>query len=87
MSNLDKALAEISAIRAQMARASEFRGLGPMTFAATGLLAVAAAEAQTYWLPQPATHLPAWLALWTGAAVASAFMVGVENSTRRGSAV
>ena len=39
MSNLDKALAEITAIRGQMARASQFRGYGPATFAITGTLA------------------------------------------------
>lgn len=82
MNNLDKALAEISAIRAQMARASEFHGLGPMTFAATGLIAVGGAEAQSFWVPHPATQLAAWLALWTGAALVSAALVGAEMVTR-----
>lgn len=82
MTSLDKALAEISAIRAQVARASEFRGLGPMTSAMTGLLAVGAAEAQGVFVPHPGAHLIAWLSLWTGAAVGSAVLVGAEMVTR-----
>jgi len=82
MSNLDKALAEITAIRAQMARASTFRGFGPLTFAATALLAVLAAEAQEHGLPHPAAHVETWLALWVGAAGLSALMVGIEMVTR-----
>ncbi|HLK25363.1 MAG TPA: hypothetical protein VKT30_11965 [Caulobacteraceae bacterium] len=82
MSSLDKALAEISAIRAQMARATEFRGLGPMTSAATALVAVGAAEVQGVWIAHPAAHLASWLALWTGAAACSAVLVGAEMVTR-----
>ena len=36
MRDLDKALADITAIRSQMARGAEFRGYGPATVAATG---------------------------------------------------
>ena len=39
MSELQKALSEISAIRGHLARGAEFRGYGPSTLAATGLLA------------------------------------------------
>ena len=82
MSNLDRALAEISAIRGQMARASEFRGYGPATFAATGLLAVAAAAAQAAWLKEPAAHIPAYLGLWIGVAAVSVALIGFEMVTR-----
>jgi hypothetical protein len=82
VSNLDRALAEISAIRGQMARASEFRGYGPATFAATGLLAAAAALGQGMWLKDPATHVPAYLALWIGVAAISAALIGFEMVTR-----
>jgi hypothetical protein len=34
MSDLEKALADIGAMRAQMARSTVFRGLGPVTLAA-----------------------------------------------------
>ena len=82
MSNLDRALAEISAIRGQMARASEFRGYGPRTFAITGLLALVAAFSQTFLVRDPATHIEAYLILWGGTAVLSAVIVGVEMVTR-----
>lgn len=82
MSNLDRALAEISAIRGQMARASEFRGYGPATFVATGLLAVAAAAAQAAWLKEPAAHIPAYLGLWIGVAAVSVALIGFEMVTR-----
>jgi hypothetical protein len=51
MRDLDKALADITAIRSQMARGAEFRGYGPMTVAATGALAIVAAVVQALWLP------------------------------------
>ena len=54
MRDLDKALADITAIRSQMARGTEFRGYGPVTVAATGVLALLAAGVQALWLPDPA---------------------------------
>jgi hypothetical protein len=82
MSNLDRALAEISAIRGQMARATEFRGYGPATFAITGLMALAAAVGQATWLNDPAGHVAAWLVLWMCVAAASAAIIGFEMVTR-----
>jgi hypothetical protein len=78
MTNLDRALAEISAIRGQMARATEFRGYGPVTFAITGLMAIAAAFGQALWLDDPARQTAAWLALWVGLAGLSAAIIGFE---------
>jgi len=46
MRDLEKALADISEIRSQMARGTEFRGYGPATLAATGGLALLAAAGQ-----------------------------------------
>jgi hypothetical protein len=82
MSNLDRALAEISAIRGQMARATEFRGYGPATFAITGLLALAAAVGQSLWLKDAAGHVAAYLTLWVAVAAASAAIIGLEMVTR-----
>jgi hypothetical protein len=82
MEDLDKALAEITAIRHQMARAMEFRGYGPATLAATGVLAVAAAAAQALWLPQPADHIIGYLALWVGTAALSAILIAIEATAR-----
>ena len=68
MKDLDKALADITAIRSQMARGTEFRGYGPITVAATGLLAMLAAAIQALWLPDPASNPLAYLALWVATA-------------------
>jgi len=78
MSDFDRALAQISAIRNQMAKATEFRGYGPATFALTGAVAALAGLAQQRWLPEPTQHTTAWLALWVGVAAVSAAIIGVE---------
>ncbi len=82
MRDLDKALADITAIRSQMARGAEFRGYGPMTIAATGLLAVAAAGVQALWLPDPAADVLGYLALWVATAVICAILIGIEMVAR-----
>jgi hypothetical protein len=82
MRDLDKALADITAIRSQMARGAEFRGYGPMTIAATGVLAVAAAGVQALWLPDPAADVLAYLALWIVTAVLCAILIGIEMVAR-----
>jgi fumarate reductase subunit D len=82
MRDLDKALADITAIRSQMARGAEFRGYGPMTIAATGVLAVAAAGVQALWLPDPAADVLAYLALWVATAVICAILIGIEMVAR-----
>ena len=71
MRDLEKALSEISAIRGQIARGTEFQGYGPATLAATGVLALAAAVAQSAWLPDPAAAMTAYLALWAATAALS----------------
>ncbi len=78
MSDYDRALAQISAIRNQMAKATEFRGYGPATFAATGVLAAAAAVAQSRLLTNPSAHTNIWLVLWIAVAAVSATIIGVE---------
>jgi hypothetical protein len=60
MNDLHKALGDISSIRRQMARSTEFRGYGPMTLAVTGATAIAAAGAQAFWLPEPKTSQDIW---------------------------
>ncbi len=64
MNDLTKALDDISSIRRQLARSTEFRGYGPATLAGTGVLAIAAAGAQSRWLPDPANHVAAYLSIW-----------------------
>jgi hypothetical protein len=52
MQDLDKALSDISAMRTQIARGTEFRGYGPVTVAATAVRALAAGAAQAWLVPQ-----------------------------------
>ena len=54
MKDLERALSDITAIRSQLARGTEFRGYGPVTVAATGLMALLAAALQALLLPAPA---------------------------------
>src|SRR5207237_8206739 len=58
------------------------RGYGRATSATTGLLALVAAGVQAALLRDPTGNLPGYLALWAGAAVLSAGLVGVEMVTR-----
>src|SRR5258707_6252615 len=56
MRDLDKALADIFAIRSQIAAGTAFRGYGPATVAATGGLALLTALLQFLWLDDPTGH-------------------------------
>lgn len=82
MNDLNRALGEISSIRRQVARSTEFRGYGPATLAATGVLALLAAGAQAQWLPDPAQHIAAYLGIWIGTAVLSAGVIAVQTANR-----
>ena len=82
MSELNKALGDISNIRMQVARSTDFRGYGPATLAATGVLALVAATAQRLWLPGPAGHIEAYLATWIATAAISAAVIGAEMFAR-----
>jgi hypothetical protein len=82
MIDLDKALGDISSIRRQVARSTEFRGYGPATLAATGCIAIVAAGAQALWLPDPAARIDLYLAVWISTAILSAALIGVQMVTR-----
>jgi hypothetical protein len=82
MNDLNKALGDISSIRRQMARSTEFRGYGPATLAGTAVIAVAAAGAQTLWVPDPANHIAAYLSIWIATAALSAALIAAEMFTR-----
>jgi hypothetical protein len=82
MNDLNKAIGDISNIRRQVARSTEFRGYGPATLAATGLFALAAAAAQAFWLPDPANHIPTYLAIWITTAIVSAALIGTQMLAR-----
>jgi hypothetical protein len=82
MEELDRALADITAIRSQLARGTEFRGYGPMTVAATGFVAVAAAGVQALWLPDPASELLGYVVIWVTTAAISILLIGIEMVAR-----
>ena len=76
----DDALADIDAIRGQIARGTEFRGYGPASIAASGVLAlVAALEAR--WFAIASFEVLAFLATW-GASVAIVVFTGAETLVR-----
>ena len=79
---LHHALAEIAAIRGQMARAGEFRGYGPATLAATSLLAVAAGFIQPLWVAQPLALPGQYVAFWCAVAAVAAALIAGEALAR-----
>ncbi len=82
MNDLHKALSDISSLRRQMARSTEFRGYGPATLASTAAFAILASVAQSHWVPRPAEHIAAYLGVWIWTALASATLIGVQMQTR-----
>jgi hypothetical protein len=82
MTDLDRALAEINAIRSQIARDTAFRGYGPATFLATGVIAGLAAVGQGIWLPHPAAAPAVFLTLWVVVAAVSIGVIGLEMVLR-----
>ena len=82
MRDLDKALADIFAIRSQIAAGTAFRGYGPATVAATGALALATAVLQHFWLDDPAAQPLIFFAGWALTALVSAVLIGVEMLAR-----
>lgn len=82
MTNLHDALAQIQAIRGQIARDTEFRGYGPASVAASGVLALIAAAVQAHWLNSSAHDFGAYLALWVAIAALSLILTGVETVAR-----
>jgi hypothetical protein len=82
MDDLNRALGDISSIRQQIARTTEFRGYGPVTLCATGIFAISAAAAQALWVPDPAKHITSYLSIWIVTALVSAVLIGVQTVTR-----
>jgi hypothetical protein len=82
MQDLHKALADIDAIKRQVARGTQFRGYGPATIALTGILAAIAALVQAAWLDNPREQVAGYLTIWIAAAAISAALIGAETITR-----
>lgn len=82
MNDLHKALGDITSIRRQLARTTEFRGYGPATLAATAAFAVLAAGAQALWVPDPVNHAGTYFGIWIWTALVSAGLIAVQMHTR-----
>lgn len=82
MNDLHKAIGDISSIRRQIARSTEFRGYGPATLAGTAAFAVMAAGVQSLWVSDPANHIASYLSIWIWTAFLSATLIAVQMHTR-----
>jgi hypothetical protein len=81
MPDLNQALAEIKQIRSQVARDTQFRGYGPASITASGVLALGVAAAQMHWM-RDRTDFAAFAAAWIAAAFASISMVALQTTVR-----
>jgi hypothetical protein len=81
MSDLHQALAEIRQIRFQMARDTQFRGYGPASITASGVLALLAAAAQAHWMRNQ-TDFFAFAGVWTATAFVSVALVTIQMTFR-----
>jgi len=82
MNDLDKALADIFAIRSQLAAGTAFRGYGPTAVAVTGGLALLTATAQALWLDDPTGQPVVFLAGWVATATVNLGIIWVEMLAR-----
>ena len=82
MRDPDKALADIIAIRSQLAAGTAFRGYGPATMAATAVVALATAAIQQVVLRDSAADPLLFLLGWAAAACISLSMIWVEMRAR-----
>lgn len=82
MRNLDRALADITSIRSQLAAGAMFRGFGPAVMAVTGGLAVVTAGAQSLWPETLARDPLTFLLCWVVAAAVSGALIGAEMLAR-----
>jgi hypothetical protein len=81
VSELHRALAEIKHIRCQVARDTQFRGYGPASVAASGVLALLVAALQSHWLRNE-TDFHAFAAVWIATAFLSLTMVTIQTMFR-----
>lgn len=78
MQDMNKALADISEIRSQMAAGRMFRGFGPAVVALTGVFAALLTAAQMIWPDALAPTELALLGWWIFAAFLSVIFIGIE---------
>jgi hypothetical protein len=82
MRDLDKALADIVAIRSQIAAGTAFRGYGSATMVATGAVALLTALLQVVLLDNPTAEPLTFFIGWGAAAALSGVMIWTEMRAR-----
>jgi len=80
--DLDRALSDIEDIRGRLAEATAFRGFGPGTMAATGILAVITAFAQSAVMGADGYAPIVYFGGWIVIAVVSCTLIGIETVIR-----
>jgi hypothetical protein len=81
VSDFRQALAEINAIRTQVARDTQFRGYGPVTIAASGILALLVAASQSL-MNRDGSDFVSFLAVWVATAAISIALTATETIRR-----
>ena len=82
MRDLDKALADILAIRNQIAAGTAFRGYGPAAVAATAGLAAITTALQLFFLSDANKEPLTFVGLWLATALVAAAIIGIEMRAR-----
>jgi len=82
MRELRQALAQINAIRTQVARETQFRGYGPLSTAASGVLAILVAGGQSLWLKPYGSDASVFLLVWVITAVLAGSLCAWETLKR-----
>jgi hypothetical protein len=83
MTELRQALAEIRAIRTQVARGTQFRGYGPRSIAGSGVLAFTVAAVQAHWFGAAAQRgVAEFLEIWVATAAISVILSAWETARR-----
>lgn len=82
MNDVERALAQVAHIRERMAASTQFRGFAPEAVALTGLLAFAAAAAQSAWPDALAPDALRFVAFWAGIAAVAVAVIGSEAVAR-----
>jgi hypothetical protein len=82
MTELRQALDDISAIRTQVARGTQFRGYGPLSVASSGILALLVAGAQSHWTAGSNYGLKSFLGVWIATAAVAVFLSALETIFR-----
>jgi hypothetical protein len=82
MRELDRALLDINFVRGHIARTTQFKGYGPLTLAATGLLALGVAALQARMPAAANGRAFGFIAIWCATAAITVTLIGIEAVVR-----